>query len=41
MFKIRCESDIRKYWYPVRGSELWEKLYKECTVVERVNAYLK
>ena len=41
VFKIKCESDIRKYTYPARGSELWKKLYKERTAVERVNAYLK
>lgn len=40
-FKIKCETDIRKYTYPARGSTLWEKLYKERTAVERVNAYLK
>lgn len=41
VFKIKCETDIRKYTYPARGSELWKKLYKERTAVERVNAYLK
>lgn len=41
VFKIKCETDIRKYTYPARGSALWEKLYKERTAVERVNAYLK
>lgn len=41
VFKIKCEADIRKYTYPARGSELWKKLYKERTAVERVNAYLK
>lgn len=41
VFKIRCETDIRKYTYPARGSELWKHLYKERTAVERVNAYLK
>lgn len=41
VFKIKCEADIRKYTYPARGSELWKKLYKERTSVERVNAYLK
>ncbi|MER2127844.1 transposase, partial [Solibacillus sp.] len=41
VFKIKCDSDIRKYTYPARGSELWRKLYKERTAVERVNAYLK
>lgn len=41
VFKIKCETDLRKYTYPARGSELWKKLYKERTAVERVNAYLK
>lgn len=41
VFKIKCETDIRKYTYPARGTELWKKLYKERTAVERVNAYLK
>ena len=41
VFKIKCESDIRKYTHPARGSQLWKKLYKERTAVERVNAYLK
>ena len=41
VFKIKCETDIRKYTYPARGSILWKKLYKERTAVERVNAYLK
>lgn len=41
VYKIKCETDIRKYTYPARGSALWKKLYKERTAVERVNAYLK
>lgn len=41
VFKIKCDSDIRKYTYPARGSKLWKTLYKERTAVERVNAYLK
>ncbi len=41
VFKIKCETDIRKYTYPARGSALWDKLYKERTAAERVNAYLK
>ena len=41
VFKIKFETDIRKYTYPARGSKLWKKLYKERTAVERVNAYLK
>lgn len=41
VFKIKCETAIRKYTYPARGSEQWKKLYKERSAVERVNAYLK
>jgi transposase len=41
VFKIKCETDLRKFTYPARGSETWKKLYKERTAVERVNAYLK
>lgn len=41
VFKIKCDTDIRKYTYPARGSALWDKLYKERTAVERMNAYLK
>ena len=41
IYKIKCDTDIRKYTYPARGSELWKNLYKERTAVERVNAYLK
>lgn len=41
VFKIKCETDLRKYTYPARGSVLWTKFYKERTAVERVNAYLK
>ncbi len=41
VFKIKCETDIRKYTYPARGSDLWKQLYKERSAVERVNAYLK
>ena len=40
VYKIKCETDIRKYTYPARGSALWDKLCKERTAVERVNAYL-
>lgn len=28
VFKIKCNTDIRKYTYPARGSELWKNLYK-------------
>ncbi|MBP2243378.1 transposase [Cytobacillus eiseniae] len=41
VFKIKMETDIRKYSAPGRGSEAWKKLYNQRTAVERVNAYLK
>ena len=41
VYKIKIETDIRRYTAPGRGSEAWKKLYKQRTAVERVNAYLK
>jgi len=41
VYKIKMETDIRKYSAPGRGSEAWKKLYNQRTAVERVNAYLK
>lgn len=41
IYKIKIESDLRKYTAPARGSEKWKKLFAERTAVERVNAYLK
>lgn len=41
VFKLNCETDIKKYTYPARGSVLWKNLSKERKAVERVNAYLK
>jgi transposase len=41
VFKIKIESDIRKYTVPARGSHSYKELYKKRTAVERVNAYLK
>lgn len=41
VYKIKMETDIRKYNAPGRGSEAWKKLYKQRSAVERVNAYLK
>lgn len=41
VFKIKCDTDVRKFTYPTRGTLLWKQLYKERTTVERVNAYLK
>jgi transposase len=41
VYKIRSETDLRKYTAPARGTKTWEKLYDQRTAVERVNAYLK
>ena len=41
VYKVRIESDLRRYTAPARGSEKWKTLYAERTAVERVNAYLK
>ena len=41
VFKVKMESDIRKYTVPARGSDSYYELYKQRTAVERVNAYLK
>ena len=41
VFKIKIETDLRRYSSPARGSKAWENLYKERTSVERVNGYLK
>lgn len=41
VYKVRIETDLRRYTAPARGSEKWKVLYKERSSVERVNAYLK
>jgi len=41
VYKVKMDTDIRRYTAPGRGSEAWKKLYKQRTAVERVNAYLK
>lgn len=41
IYKVRIETDIRKYTAPARGSEKWKNLFSQRTAVERVNAYLK
>lgn len=41
VYKVKIESDLRKYTAPARGSEKWKSLFAERTAVERVNAYLK
>lgn len=33
--------DTRKYTTTDRGAKKWDELYKQCSTVERVNAYLK
>lgn len=41
VYKVRIETDLRRYAAPARGSQTWEDLYDQRTAVERVNAYLK
>jgi transposase len=41
VYKVKIETDVRRYTAPGRGSKAWKKLYKQRTAVERVNAYLK
>jgi transposase len=41
VFKVKIDSDIRKYTVPARGSQSYKELYKKRTSVERVNAYTK
>lgn len=41
VYKIKFETDFRKYISPARGSKKWKNLFAERTAVERVNAYLK
>ena len=41
VYKIRIETDLRRYSAPARGSVSWEERYKERTSVERVIGYLK
>lgn len=41
VYKVKIETDLRKYTAPARGSEKWKNLFAERTAVERVNAYLK
>ncbi len=40
IYKVKIESDLRKYTAPARGSKRWKSLFAERTAVERVNAYL-
>lgn len=41
VYKVRMETDLRRYSAPARGSLAWKKIYNKRTAVERVNAYLK
>jgi transposase len=41
VYKVKIESDLRKYTAPARGSDKWKELFAKRTAVERVNAYLK
>jgi transposase len=41
VFKVKIQTDPRKYTVPARGSDSYYDLYKKRTAVERVNAYLK
>jgi transposase len=41
VYKVRIESDLRRYAAPARGTQTWEDLYDQRTAVERVIAYLK
>lgn len=41
VYKVKIETNLRKYTAPARGSEKWKNLFAERTAVERVNAYLK
>ncbi|MYL35575.1 transposase [Pontibacillus yanchengensis] len=41
VYKVRIETDLRRYSAPARGSQAWENRYKERTAVERVISYLK
>lgn len=41
VYKIKVETNLRKYTAPARGTKTWEGLYDQRMAVERVNAYLK
>ena len=41
VYKIKIDTDLRRYSAPARGSQAWKKLFNRRTAVERVNAYLK
>ncbi len=41
VYKMKIETDCRKYTAPARGTQTLNKLFDQRTSVERVNAYLK
>ncbi len=41
VYKIRIETDLRRYSAPARGSIAWQERFKERSSVERVIGYLK
>ncbi|WP_391559527.1 transposase [Robertmurraya sp.] len=41
VFKIKIETDLRRYSAPARGSMAWKERFKERSSVERVIGYLK
>ena len=41
VYKVKVDTDIRRYIASARVSETWKNLYNQRTSVERVNAYLK
>ncbi len=41
VYKIKMETDLRKYSAPGQGSGAWKNLYNKRPAVERVHAYLK
>lgn len=41
VYKVKIESDLRRYSAPARGSIAWKERFKERSSVERVIGYLK
>ncbi|WP_096190372.1 transposase [Evansella halocellulosilytica] len=41
VFKVKIDTDIRRYSTPARGSQAWKNRYNERSSVERVIGYLK
>jgi transposase len=36
VYKVKIESDLRKYTAPASGSDKWKELFAKRTAVERV-----